>query len=159
MPFTLFVGFPTSLTWSFPTSKLDLLPYAKPGGVPLHVPVPAPPKSEFEVILPHDVEDGLPAISKDADVTSAPDGNVRLPANPSPVPVNVCVYDVEPSWNCVSVTSAAASGDINDSRNIEVSNKDFFIYSTSLPCVGLRPTGAHSISTIPRQVIWILIQN
>ena len=89
IPLTLFVGFPTNCTWSFPTSRLERDPYAKPGGVPLHWPVPAPPKSESVVKLPHIVEEGSPAMSNVAEETSAPYGNVRFPAKPSPVPVKV----------------------------------------------------------------------
>ena len=51
--------------------------------------MPAPPKSELVVILPHIVEDGSPAMSNVAEETSAPYGNVRFPAKPSPVPVKV----------------------------------------------------------------------
>ena len=71
-PLTSSVGFPTNFTWSLPTSRFCLLPYAKPGGVPLQEPVPAPPKSEFVVMLPQTVEDGSPAISNVAEDTSAP---------------------------------------------------------------------------------------
>ena len=71
-PFTSSVGFPTSLTWLLPTSRFCLFPYANPGGVPIQLPLPAPPNSEFVDILPHTVEDGSPAMSNVADDTSAP---------------------------------------------------------------------------------------
>ena len=76
---------------------LDRLPYAKPGGVPEYCPVPAPPKCALVDRLPQEVDEGSPDMSKDASVTSAPEGKERSPANPSPVPVKVWVYDLEPS--------------------------------------------------------------
>ena len=91
IPLVVIVGFPSKFTWSFSTSRLLLVPYAKPGGVPFHAAPPTPPKSVFVDKLPHVVEEGFPVTSNDAEVTSAPYGNVRFPAKPLPVPENVCV--------------------------------------------------------------------
>ena len=71
-PFVLVVGLPTNSTSPLSTNKLERLPYANPGGMPLHVELPFPPKSAVVVRLPQVVEDGSPAMSKVAEVTSAP---------------------------------------------------------------------------------------
>ena len=89
--------------------------------------MPALPKSVSVLKFAQFVEDESPAMSNVADVTSAPYGKLKFPANPSPVPLNVWVYEVEPPWNCVSVTPAAAIGDIIEMTKIKLKNSDFFI--------------------------------
>ena len=71
-PLVLVVGLPTNSTSPLSTNKLERLPDANPGGIPLHVELPFPPKSAVVVRLPHVVDDGLPAMSKLADVIYAP---------------------------------------------------------------------------------------
>ena len=120
---TLLVGFPRSEISSLAVSKLVRVPYWNdPVCLLDHCPVPTPPKSLLLVKLLHVVVLASPRKLNWAEVTSAPNGNVMTPADPFPWPLKVCVYDVAPPLNCVSVVADEASGAITEMKKIRTRN-------------------------------------
>ena len=132
---TLLVGFPRSEISSLAVSKLVRVPYWNdPVCLLDHWPVPTPPKSLLLVKLLHVVVLASPRKLNWAEVTSAPNGNVMTPADPFPWPLKVCVYEVAPPLNCVSVVAEEASGAITEMKNIRTRNTALrIVYTPTIP--------------------------